>query len=463
MFNGERYEDGILWNDNEQMLPDNFASATGQLISLEGRINNQTELKKRYEETIQNDLNKRFIRKLDYDEIKKTSDFCKCFPPHHPVVNPHKPENARRVCSAAVKYKGLSLNNKLMSGPDLLRNLLGINFRFREKEYASKADIESMFIHVAVPKNECNFLRFLWRSDPNSKIETYEYKRHLFGAKGSPTCVNYALQRTGTDQKDEIPGIDKILLRSFHMVDFDRSESDKDVTVKLFSDLQSCLKTRGFELKKWITNSEELRKVIRKALRSTALSKTFEIEPLNSSILGLKWNVEGDTLEVSRGPQKILPEIVTQRAVLSHVSSVFDPLGLFTSFTMRMRILHKNIWKCNGQEWDKKLSEEETTVFEDWAEELQQVRNFALQRKDGITRRGRYQLHVFSDASLDSMCIVSYIRDDCDEESHVNFIMGKCRIAPMRQLSIPRLELHAEMYATRLRKHIVDEHDLVFS
>ena len=81
----------------------------------------------------------------------------------------------------------------------------------------------------------------------------------------------------------------------------------------------------------------------------------------------------------------------------------------------------------------------------------------------GVTRQGRYQLHVFSDASIDAMCIVAYIRDDCDEESYVNFIMGKFKIAPMRQLSIPRLELQAAMYATRLRKHIADEHDLVFS
>ena len=118
-------------------------------------------------------------------------------------------------------------------------------------------------------------------------------------------------------------------------------------------------------------NSYELLKVIPDDLRTTALSKTFEIEPLNSSICGLKWNVEGHTLEVSRGPQKILHEIVTQRAVLSYVSSVLDPLGLFAPFKMRMQMILKKIWKCNGQEWDKKLSEVEMKVFKEWAEELQ--------------------------------------------------------------------------------------------
>ena len=129
------------------------------------------------------------------------------------------------------------------------------------------------------------------------------------------------------------------MLRSLYLDDFVRLENDKDVTVKLFSHLQSCLKTRGFELQKLIANTDDIRRVILEDLRSTALSKTFEIEPLNSSILGLKWNVEGDTLE---GPQNILPEINTQRVVLSHVSSFFDPLGLFAPFTMRMQILPKN-------------------------------------------------------------------------------------------------------------------------
>ena len=121
-------------------------------------------------------MNKGFIRKLDYDEIKKTSDCPNCYLPHHPVVNPQKPEKVEKVCNAAAKYKGLLLNNKLMSGPNLLRNLLGIIFRFREKEYAITADIESMLLQVAVPKNKRKFLKFLWRSDPNSKLRPMSTK-----------------------------------------------------------------------------------------------------------------------------------------------------------------------------------------------------------------------------------------------------------------------------------------------
>ena len=81
---------------------------------------------------------------------------------------------------------------------------------------------------------------------------------------------------------------------------------------------------------------------------SDTKSKTFEVEQINSSILGIKWNVHDDTLEVSRGPQKEVPNVVTPRAVLSHVTAVFDPLGLLAPYTMRMRILLKLKWKENG-------------------------------------------------------------------------------------------------------------------
>ena len=58
--------------------------------------------------------------------------------------------------------------------------------------------------------------------------------------------------------------------------------------------------------------------------RSGALSRTFEAEPLAPSILGLQWNVKFDSLEICRGMGKEVSAKVTQRVVLSQVSSVLD-------------------------------------------------------------------------------------------------------------------------------------------
>ena len=89
---------------------------------------------------------------------------------------------------------------------------------------------------------------------------------------------------------------------------------------------------------------------------SVALNKTLEAEPLAPSILGLQWNVKSDSLEICSGTGKEVPAKVTQRIVLSQVSSVSDLLGLFSTFTVRMRLLLKEILKKHGQTWDEDLS-----------------------------------------------------------------------------------------------------------
>ena len=66
--------------------------------------------------------------------------------PHDPVVNPNKPGKVRRVANAAAKFRGQSLNSNLITGPDLLNNLVGILLRFRENPVAILSDIEGMFM-----------------------------------------------------------------------------------------------------------------------------------------------------------------------------------------------------------------------------------------------------------------------------------------------------------------------------
>ena len=155
---------------------------------------------------------------------------------------------------------------------------------------------------------------------------------------------------------------------------------------------------------------------------------------------------------------KEVPAKVTQRIVLSHVSSVFDPLGLFSPFTKRMRLLLKGIWKKHGQSWDEELSPEDVIAFKDWASELSYMNEMAIKRKHLSKNAEVVHLHIFAHASLDAMCIVSYFRDQ--KTGELAYVVGKCRVAPMKQQSFPRLELQAAMYGTRLKQVIVDEHDV---
>ena len=78
----------------------------------------------------------------------------------------------------------------LFTGPDLLANLVGVILRLRRKKLPISADIEGMNLQVLVRPQDQKLLRFLWGTEDS---EMYEYVRHVFSAKCSPTCANHAL------------------------------------------------------------------------------------------------------------------------------------------------------------------------------------------------------------------------------------------------------------------------------
>ena len=155
------------------------------------------------------------MRILDEADIENTKADLQWYVPHLPVLNPNKPDKVRRVCNAASKFGGVSLNDNLMAGPDLLQLLIGIIFRFREKKIAWRADVEAMFLQVKVPPADCKVLRLLWRENNTDPISVYEYGRHIFGAKSPPTCVNYASQQVGRDCRDENGMVANLINRNF--------------------------------------------------------------------------------------------------------------------------------------------------------------------------------------------------------------------------------------------------------
>ena len=194
--------------------------------------------------------------------------------------------------------------------------------------------------------------------------------------------------------------------------------------------------------------------------RSDAVNKTFEAKPHTSSLLGLQWKVEADELEVCCGADKEAPVKITQRAVLSFVVSVFDPLGLFAPYTMRMRMLLKTFWAKSGQQSDQEIDNDDQAVFLLWANKLKQLPSSQLRPRYFMSQFDKVNLHIFSDASLDSMCIVAYMRALTSTGTEVYFVTGKCRIVPMKQQTIPKLELQAALYSVKTRQLIEKEHDI---
>ena len=191
-----------------------------------------------------------------------------------------------------------------------------------------------MFLQVAVPNDDSRCLQFLWREDPEQKMEVYEHTQHVFGAKSSPTCANYAFHQVAKDNAKEDKNLVKAVPQNFYMDDFLKSVRTPQEAIEIYQKVREILYKGAFNLRKWITSDDEVKSQIPETDRSTKVVKTFETEAQSPSILGLNWNVNTDSLIVCCGTEQEVPAKITQRIVLSFVSAVFDPLGICSPFTI---------------------------------------------------------------------------------------------------------------------------------
>ena len=120
------------------------------------------------------------------------------------VYNDKKSGKVCVVFDSSSKYHGLSLNDVLLTGPDLTNSLLGILLRFRLEAIVITADIEQMFDNFRVRRDHCNFLRFFWYrdSDPNLDLVEYRTTVHVFGNTPSPAVATYGLRKS-VEQVDQ--------------------------------------------------------------------------------------------------------------------------------------------------------------------------------------------------------------------------------------------------------------------
>ena len=112
--------------------------------------------------------------------------------------------------------------------------------------------------------------------------------------------------------------------------------------------------------------------------------------------------------------------------------------------------------------WDDSIPDEHLKCWKRWLLELPKLKDFRVNRclkPDGYGNVKDTQLHLFSDASESGYGVAAYVRFVNEEEKiHCAFVMGKARVAPLKQVTIPRLELTAATVSARLFKAL--ERDL---
>ena len=189
-----------------------------------------------------------------------------------------------------------------------------------------------MSLQVGVPPPDQTCWRFLWREDPTQNVETLQYTRHIFGARDSPTCANFALQQTARDNEATYPLAAKSVHQKFYMDDYLDSVECPETALKLSQELIEMLKLGDFKLTKFISNVNDLSETLEPSVPVPQVKEIVQHPTISSHVLGLKWDHKADTMNVSRGVKLEENRPNTQRTVLSTVSAVFDPLGTVAPF-----------------------------------------------------------------------------------------------------------------------------------
>ncbi|XP_075256011.1 uncharacterized protein LOC142348522 [Convolutriloba macropyga] len=329
--------------------------------------------------------------------------------------------------------------------------------RFRENRIALCADIEQMFMQVKVDPKDRPYLRFLWKN--NGRIETYEYTSHIFGATDSSCIASYALRRSAHDNAKTYPSVQKVREWNIYMDDLYVAVSSPNEASNIVHETRKVLATGGFNLTEWNSNSQQVLDLLNPDIRLNPETSA----PQCQKVLGLPWFPEADKFVIE---QKLfhkikLDEKTSQRKLLRFVASIFDPLGIIAPFTIRFRKVLQAAWN-HGPKWDKPLQLDENSDFENLRKELSSFKDVHLPRKLlNEIPISSIELHTFTDASELALSAVSYIRiEHIDESVSVAFVIGKARVAPIKRMTIPNLELQAAVYGAQLAQFVRDEMDI---
>lgn len=378
------------------------------------------------------------------------------FIPHH-VVTQHNGKH-RLVFNCSYQHQGQCLNNCLLPGPVLGPSLLGALLRFRQHPVAVIGDIKAMFHQVHLLPEDTSLLRFLWRNLTQEEPKVYEWQVLPFGTACSPCCAIYALQRHAKDHLESEDDLRKSIEQSFYVDNCLQSFQTADAARQFVDDMRSFLHTGGFEIRQWGSNDQSVVEHLPSTARSSScdlwLSHTTN-DPQEPT-LGLRWNCRTDVFTYKckvAAPVSLTPP--TLRDIYRILASQYDPLGYLLPYLTRAKILVQDLW-ISPKGWDDPIKDPGlVNRWNSWCQELELLPQINFRRcydfptiaPSDVSR----ELHIFCDSSERAYGSVAYLRsEDHYGQISISFIMARSKVAPRRQLSMPRLELCAAVSGAQL-------------
>ena len=459
--NGRYYEVGLPWKDNCMPTSDNYGLSVSRLRSLHYNLRKKPALLNEYDGIIQEQCKAGIVERVP-DEAPKDNEIQGIhFSPHHAVVRKDRETTKVRVVydgSAKTIKNERSLNDCLDNGPNYIPLIFDMLIKFRSNRVALTADIEKAFLMVGIKKEHRDMLRFLWFANPidaQPEIVQYRFNRLVFGLRPSPSILGATIKHHLELYRRSEPELVELIEKSLYVDDLVSGELNEDRVYEIYEKSKKMMAEGGFNLRKWKTNSRELRERITQAENvnqhaqsvqqsvgsmqeddeSYAKSTTGTISSASKEsvvkVLGLNWNTISDEFYFEYGElyDYAIKLPLSKRSVLKVTAKIFDPIGILSPFTIGMKILFQELC-VKKLHWDGELHPDSHKVWKSYLSQIKHLSNIHIPRCYFSSLPSKIEFHAFSDASKLAYAAVVYVRT-CYENGliDVRLVASKSRVA----------------------------------
>ena len=192
-----RWETPYPYKMHPSILENNERQADDLLCRQEKRFKESEDDKKMYNEQFDDCIKRGVFREIDEEEQRKYEGPV-FYVTHNPVYKEGSSSTPMRlVINSSLKYKGRSLNDVLVKGPNVLNDILGVQLRFRSYRVAVVCDLRKMYHSIKTTLMERHLRRMKFRYfDSTKKMKTYGIETVTFGDRPAAAIASTAVRKT---------------------------------------------------------------------------------------------------------------------------------------------------------------------------------------------------------------------------------------------------------------------------
>ena len=419
----QQYKVSIPYTKNIQFLGDNRKIAEVMHEKQMKKLAADPDLKDRVKKVFDDQLEMGIIEEITQENDDPTTQ--KHWLPWHSVIREWHPTTPiRNVMNASQKDKnGYSLNNCQEAGPNLIPDAIGLALQFRDNPIAFMCDISKMFLNIKIDDAQRDLHRFI------AFGKVFRQTTLLFGESSSPYLALETVQKHAEVMADRFELAAATVKEKLYIDDTISGAKTTEEAIAVLLELVDFLKSMHLKVHKINSNSE----VVLEAMNPQLLENQDV-----SSILGITWDTKADKLSPK---PPLLKSCETKREVLSMLASIYDPLGFHAPLTCKGKMIMQRLWETKWG-WDDKIPPAMAAEVSKWlaaTEIVVEVPRFWGQIEE---------VHIFCDASEEAYAAVAYAKAFGCERA--NLMLAKTRVKPIKETTIPRLELQGASLAAEM-------------